>query len=79
MILWTKDGDPKILHRGEVLMLYNVGYQQKGYYYCEASNSIGNITAKSHLLINRELARLYLVFIGLLAKLEYVEEESHWH
>ncbi len=54
VMLWSKDGDPKVLHTGEILMLYNVGYKQKGTYFCKASNAIGNVTAKSILLVNRE-------------------------
>ena len=56
LILWTKDDivSNKVLHYGEVLWLYNIGYQQKGTYYCTASNRIGNSTAKSILLVNRK-------------------------
>jgi len=54
LMLWTKDDlrSNTVLHRGEILWLYNVGYKQKGTYYCTASNKIGNTTASSVLLVN---------------------------
>ena len=60
LMLWTKDDlrSSTVLHRGEILWLYNVGYRQKGTYYCTASNKIGNATASSVLLVNRKLFTL---------------------
>lgn len=55
LIIWTKDDIvSNILHYGEVFWLYNIRYQQKGTYYCTASNRIGNTTASSILLVNRK-------------------------
>ena len=57
-VLWTKDdgkmpvGRADILEEDKSLIIKNVMLSDQGLYICQAHNSVGQITAKAHLVVH---------------------------
>lgn len=68
-ILWKKEnghipvGRAEILEEDRSLVIKNVAQDDQGVYICEAHNSVGQISAKAHLVVNCEYLKSFGIII----------------